>query len=120
MQPELAAQREQALAVGAHEVRHRLALQSVPVKPNAAVQGEAHPLAAACELAVGGGYEQEILPSIVAAPRGEDDPEEPSHLPPAVSPAVGAAPAKAVASASRDGSPRRGRSVPHGRELGLS
>ena len=75
MQPELAAQREQALAVGAHEVRHRLALQSVPVKPNAAVQGEAHPLAAACELAVGGAYEQEILPSIVAVPGGVATPE---------------------------------------------
>ena len=74
-QLQLAAQREQALAVGAHEVRHRLALQSVPVKPNAAVQGEAHPLAAACELAVGGAYEQEILPSIVAVPGGVATPE---------------------------------------------
>ena len=40
----------------------------MPMKPNAAVEGEAHPLAAACELAVGGAYEQEILPSIVAVP----------------------------------------------------
>jgi len=54
---------------------HRLAVQPVPVKPHAAVEGEAHPVAAAYELPVGRPYEQEILPSIVAFPRGAAAPE---------------------------------------------
>jgi hypothetical protein len=30
-------------------VRHRLAAKTVPMKPHAAVEGEAEPIAAACE-----------------------------------------------------------------------
>ena len=50
-------------------------MQPVPMKPNAAVEGETHPLAAAAELAVDGPYEQEMLPSIVAVPKGAAVPE---------------------------------------------
>ncbi len=74
-QLQLAAQREQPIPVGAHQVRHGLAVQPVPMKPHAAVEGEAHPLAAACEFPVGRPYEQEILPSIVAFPTGAAAPE---------------------------------------------
>jgi len=53
MEPEGAPQLEEALLIGAHQVRHRLVVDSVVMKPNAAVEGEAHPLAAACELLIG-------------------------------------------------------------------
>src|ERR1043166_3781341 len=52
LEPERTAEREQPLLVGAHEVHHRLVLDSVPVKPNAAAQGESHPLAAALEFPI--------------------------------------------------------------------
>ncbi|HKW39706.1 MAG TPA: hypothetical protein VJN39_00525 [Gemmatimonadales bacterium] len=45
-------EREQSCLVGAHQMDHRLAADRVAVKPNAAVEGEAHPLAAARECAV--------------------------------------------------------------------
>lgn len=75
MQPEVAAHAEQLLPVGAHEMRHGLAAHAVPMKPNAAVEGETHPVAAACELAVGRRYVQVILPSTVAFPTGVAFPE---------------------------------------------
>jgi hypothetical protein len=53
MEPEGAPQLEEALLVGAHQVRHRLIVDFMVMKPNAAVEGEAHPLAAAFELLVG-------------------------------------------------------------------
>ena len=70
MQPKHAAQREQALHIGAHQVRHRLALDLMVMKPHAAVEGEAHPLAAACELLIRWRYVQVILPATVATPTG--------------------------------------------------
>ena len=75
-QLQLAAQREQPIPVGAHQVGHRFAVQPVPMKPHAAVEGEAHPLAAACELPVVRPYEQEMLPSTVAVPTGAARPEK--------------------------------------------
>jgi len=42
----------------------------VPVKPNAAAQGEVHPLAAALELTVWRLYVQVIRPSAVAGATG--------------------------------------------------
>src|SRR5919197_4234084 len=69
-QAQLPPHREQALPVGAHEVGHRLVAQCVAMQPNAAVEGEAHPLAAAREPAVGWLYEQTIRPSVVAVPTG--------------------------------------------------
>jgi len=50
---ELRTQCQEAGFVGAHQVHHALAVVEVPMKPNAAVEGEAHPLAAACEFPVG-------------------------------------------------------------------
>jgi hypothetical protein len=50
---ERAPQRQQSFFVRAHQVDHRLVADLVAVKPNAAVQGEAHPLPAACELPIG-------------------------------------------------------------------
>src|SRR5207302_10804101 len=55
LEPERLAEREQSLLVGAHEVDHALAAHGVAVKPHAAVEGEAHPLAAACEFSIGRG-----------------------------------------------------------------
>src|SRR2546425_10152738 len=46
------AEGEQPLLVRAHQVHHRLPAKSVAMKPHAAVEGEAHPLAAACEFTV--------------------------------------------------------------------
>ena len=46
------------------------------MKPYAAVEGKAHPLAAACKFVVETFYEQEILPSIVALPTGVAVPEK--------------------------------------------
>lgn len=40
------------------------------MKPNAAVEGETHPLTAALELPIGRFYVQVILPSTVALPIG--------------------------------------------------
>jgi hypothetical protein len=47
----------------------------VPVKPNAAVEGETHPLAAARKLVIQPLYEQVILPSTVELPTGAALPE---------------------------------------------
>jgi len=74
-QPQLPPQRQEAILVGAHEVDHPLAADPVSVKPHAAVEGEAHPLAAACEFPNGRLYEQEIRPSVVALPTGVAVPE---------------------------------------------
>src|SRR5438552_18724924 len=50
------AEGEQPLLVSAHQVYHRLASERVAMKPHAAVEGKAHPLAAACEFTVWRGY----------------------------------------------------------------
>ena len=47
-----AAELQQPLPVGAHKMDHRLLIDLVPMKPNAAAQGEFHPLAAASEFPV--------------------------------------------------------------------
>ena len=70
---------EQPLLVRAHEVHHGLAPNLVAVKPNAAVEGEAHPLAAACELTVRRVYWQVMRPSDVAGGCGVADPENRAH-----------------------------------------
>jgi hypothetical protein len=49
---------------------HRFAAQPPAMKPNAAVEGEAHPLAAARELPPCPTQLQLILPSCVAVPIG--------------------------------------------------
>ena len=79
MHPEVPAHDQEALPVRAHEVRHRLAAHAVAMKPDAAVEGEAHALAAAPELAIWGRYEQVILPSTVAAPTGAALPDMRKH-----------------------------------------
>lgn len=70
VEAERPAQLQQALFVGADEVCHRLIMDGVVMKPNAAVEGEAQPLAAAFELLKGRGgrYVQVILPAWVALP----------------------------------------------------
>ena len=75
MHPEVPAHDQEALPVRAHEVRHRFAAHAVAMKPNAAVEGETHPLAAALELAIWRRYVQVILPSTVALPTGAALPE---------------------------------------------
>jgi len=77
-----AAEREQSLPVRAHEMHHRLAPHPVPVKPDAAVEGEAHPLTAACELTVGRLYWQVTRPSAVAGGTGGAAPENSAHVRP--------------------------------------
>jgi hypothetical protein len=73
---QFAPQGQQTIAVRAHQVRHGLAAQAVAMKPNAAVEGEANPLTAAFELAVGRCYLQVILPSTVpGGPTGVAVPE---------------------------------------------
>jgi hypothetical protein len=57
-------------------VGHPLAAHLMPMKPNAAVEGEAHPLAAAREHPVALGYPQTIFPSVVASPSGAARPEK--------------------------------------------
>jgi len=66
MQPQLATDREQPGSVTRYEVRHRFAAQSIAMKPNAAVEGEAHPLAAAFKLSPKFCYWQVMRPSTVA------------------------------------------------------
>jgi len=46
-------QLEEPFLIGAHQVDHRLIVDFVAVKPNAAVQGEAHPVTAALEFTIG-------------------------------------------------------------------
>src|SRR6266487_3301155 len=76
------AEREQPLLVRAHQVHHRLPAQSVAMKPHAAVEGEAHPLAAACEFTVRPVYWQVMRPSIVAGANGAAVPEKRAHCRP--------------------------------------
>lgn len=45
--------REQLVAIGRDEMRHRAAAPDVPMQPQAAFHREDHPLAARCEFAVG-------------------------------------------------------------------
>lgn len=68
MEPEGVTQRQQSLPVRAHQMDHCCAAQPPAMKPNAAVEGEAHPLAAARELLPGPTQLQLILPSCVAVP----------------------------------------------------
>ena len=56
--------------VRTHEMHHRFIVDLVPMKPNAAVQGEAHPLTAALEFPVRRLYVQVIRPSAVAGATG--------------------------------------------------
>jgi hypothetical protein len=56
LQLERRTEREQPLLVRAHEMHHWLTTEAMPMKPNAAVKGEAHALAAARELPIGGLY----------------------------------------------------------------
>jgi len=54
-------------------------VQPVTMKPHAAVEGEAHPLAAAREFTVGRLYWQLMRPSIVAGATGAAVPEKRAH-----------------------------------------
>ena len=67
---------EQPLLVRADKMDHRLVVDAMAVKPNAAIEGEAHPIAAAREFLVGTVYEQEMLPSTSAVPMGTAVPEK--------------------------------------------
>jgi len=60
VQAQLASQRQQPLLIRAHEVGHPLTVQRVAMKPNAAVEGETHPIAAAREFPGRALYEQEM------------------------------------------------------------
>ena len=60
VQVQLAPQGQQPLLIRAHEVSHRLTAQRVAMKPNAAVEGETHPIAAAREFPRRALYEQEM------------------------------------------------------------
>jgi hypothetical protein len=51
-------------------VGHRFVAQAIAVQPNAAVEGEQHPLAAALEFSPGRRYWQTIRPSTVAGGTG--------------------------------------------------
>src|SRR2546430_9638026 len=75
-QPQLATEPEQPLLVGTHEMDHALAPHGVAVKPHAAVEGEAHPLAAACKLPIWRRYWQGMRPSGVAGGTGGAPPEK--------------------------------------------
>ena len=61
---------EESLLVRADEMSHRFIADAPAMKPNAAVEGEAHPLAAAFEFTPGSTYWQATLPSTVAGPSG--------------------------------------------------
>src|SRR2546430_17159470 len=61
---------------------HALAPEGVAVKPHAAVEGEAHPLAAACKLPIRGRYWQVMRPSDVAGATGVAPPENRAHCRP--------------------------------------
>src|SRR5437879_10508817 len=76
------AEGEQPLLVSAHQVHHRLAPERVAMKPHAAVEGEAHPLAAACEFTVRRVYWQVMRPSTVAGANGAAVPEKRAHCRP--------------------------------------
>ena len=52
LEPQRSAQLEEPFLVGAHEVHHGLFTDFVTVKPNAAVEGETHPLTAALEFPI--------------------------------------------------------------------
>src|SRR5439155_8913053 len=82
LEPEGRAEREQLLFVRAHQVHHRLAPDGVAMKPHAAVEGEAHPLAAACEFTVRRVYWQVMRPSTVAGDSGAALPENKAHCRP--------------------------------------
>ncbi len=70
METEAVAETEEALPVGAHHVRHRLAAHSVAVQPQPPVQREADSVAAVFELPDVRVYWQTMRPSTVAGPRG--------------------------------------------------
>src|SRR5437870_7680552 len=82
LEPEGRAKREQPLLVRTHQVHHRLAPERVAMKPHAAVEGEAHPLAAACEFTVRRVYWQVMRPSTVAGANGAAVPEKRAHCRP--------------------------------------
>jgi len=70
VKPKRFAQLEQSFLVRAHQVDHWLVVDLVAVKPNAAVEGEAHPLTAALEFPIRRLYVQVIRPSAVAGGTG--------------------------------------------------
>src|SRR2546425_9499597 len=76
------AEGEQPLLVRAHQVHHRLPAKSVAMKPHAAVEGEAHPLAAACEFTVRRGLLQGITASIIRRGPGRAPPPQKGGKPP--------------------------------------
>ena len=76
---EYPAKLEESFFVGADEVNHRLIVDLVAMKPNAAVQGESHPLTAALEFTIGRIYVQVILPSTVAGATGVAFPWNNTH-----------------------------------------
>src|SRR5438309_11875628 len=76
------AEGEQPLLVSAHQVHHRLASERVAMKPHAAVEGEAHPLAAACEFTVRRVYWHVMAPPTAAGVNGGAVPQETADLPP--------------------------------------
>ena len=75
-EPQFLPEGEQPLSVHAHEMGHRLVVDPMAMKPHAAVEGKAHPIAAAHEFVVGTVYVQEMLPSMVAVPTGTAAPEK--------------------------------------------
>src|ERR1041385_6813206 len=90
-QPQGATELEQPLLVGAHEMHHPLASHRGAGKHPAAVEGEAHPLAAACELPIGWCYWQVMRPSDVAGATGVAAPENRAPCRPGAQRLVGVA-----------------------------
>lgn len=72
-------QLEEPVFVRADEVDHRLIVDLMAMKPNAAVEGESHPLTAALEFTIWRIYVQVILPSTVAGATGVAFPENNTH-----------------------------------------
>lgn len=67
-------EREQQVAIGAHDVRHALAVQAVAMEPDPPIERMTHSIKPPGEFPAGG-YEQEMLPSIVAEPMAAALPE---------------------------------------------
>ena len=70
MESQGAPQLQEPFFIRADQVDHWFVVDFVAVQPNAAVQGESHPFAAAFEFTVGQLYVQVILPSLVAGASG--------------------------------------------------
>ena len=77
IETQLPTERDQQVAIGAYHVRHALAVEAVPMEPHPSVECMAHSIKPPGEFP--GGYEQEMLPSMVAEPIAAALPEKTKH-----------------------------------------